>query len=151
MKKIIVVAIMCFAFVSSCKKLEKTKLSDNISENENIMTLDTLQLKLNDGNKWIANAETHEGVLQMQAIISEFKKDNKKDCNKLGNSLTKQTNYIIKHCNMKGESHDQLHVVLVPMLNEISVLKEENNIQKTKFVLQNLEQLISAYFKFFDK
>ena len=31
----------------------------------NISVLDTLQLKLNDGKKWIANVETHKGVKEM--------------------------------------------------------------------------------------
>ena len=50
---------------------------------------------------------------------------------------------------MKGEPHDQLHVVLIPMLDEISILREETDEEKTIQALHNLELLVSTYFKFF--
>ncbi|MEM5564519.1 hypothetical protein WNY78_05370 [Psychroserpens sp. AS72] len=119
------------------------------SSNEAISIMDTLSIKLNVDEKWIANLETEEGVLKMDSIISAFKSSNQTTYKTLGIKLSKQTSYIIKHCSMKGEPHDQLHVVLVPMLDEISILKEEEDEQKAKAALHNLEQLIDAYFKFF--
>ncbi|RKE98151.1 hypothetical protein [Ichthyenterobacterium magnum] len=121
----------------------------NETTDEDISIAHNLELKLNHGKKWIANIETHEGIIKMDSIISRFKIDNENDYKVLGNQLTKQTSYVIKHCSMQGESHDQLHVVLIPMLDEISILKEENNEELVKFAFENLEQLISAYFKFF--
>ncbi len=85
----------------------------------------------------------------MDAIISAFKTNNKTDYKTLGEDLSKQTSFIIKHCSMKGESHDQLHVVLLPMLDEISILREDTNHKKKKLALHNLELLVSTYFKFF--
>ncbi|MFD2916202.1 hypothetical protein [Psychroserpens luteus] len=123
--------------------------SNQDSSNEAISIIDTLSIKLNVDKKWIANVETHEGVLKMDSIISAFKSGNQTTYKTLGNNLSKQTSYIIKHCSMKGEPHDQLHVVLVPMLDEISILKEEEDEQKTQAALHNLEQLVDAYFKFF--
>ena len=148
MKKIFV--IVCFLIVIiGCKSETKNVNSIQESESETISILDTLSLKLNANNKWIANVETHEGITKMDSIISAFKKGTENDYKALGSNLSKQTGYIIKHCSMKGEPHDQLHVVLIPMLDEISILREEDSEEKTKFALHNLEQLISAYFKFF--
>ncbi len=141
---------VCFLiFIVSCKSETKKVNPKQVSDVETISILDTLSLKLNGNKKWIANLETHEGIIKMDSIISAFKTDNGKDYKVLGKNLSKQTGYIIKHCSMKGEPHDQLHVVLIPMLDEISVLKEENNNKKTQFALENLERLITAYFKFF--
>lgn len=148
MKKVFVI-ICLLIFIVGCKSETKRVNSNQDSDVETISILDTLSLKLNVTEKWIANVETHEGITKMDSIISAFKTDNKSDYKTLGKNLSKQTGYIIKHCSMKGEPHDQLHVVLIPMLDEISVLKEENNTEKTQFALDNLEQLIGAYFKFF--
>ncbi len=141
---------VCFLiFIVSCKSETKKENSNQDSDVEIISIVDTLSLKLNANKKWIANLETHEGITKMDSIISVFKTDNKTDYKTLGKNLSKQTGYIIKHCSMKGEPHDQLHVVLIPMLDEISILKEEDNEEKTKLAFDNLEQLINAYFKFF--
>ena len=50
---------------------------------------------------------------------------------------------------MKGEPHDQLHVVLVPMLDEISILKESKDIGEKNKAFQKLKLLIRSYFSHF--
>jgi len=148
MKKVFVIVCLLI-FIVGCKSETKRVNPNQDSNVETISILDTLSLKLIANEKWIANVETHEGVTKMDSIISVFKTDNSSDYKTLGNNLSKQTGYIIKNCSMKGEPHDQLHVVLIPMLDEISILKEEQNDEKIQFALHNLEQLISAYFKHF--
>lgn len=135
--------------IMSCRSETKTTNNDQDPEVEQISITDSLPLRLNAGKKWISNTETHEGIIKMKTIISTFEKESDKHYKVLGDSLAKQTSYIIKHCSMKGESHDQLHVVLIPMLDEISILREENNLDKSIIALQNLERLMAAYFKFF--
>lgn len=138
-----------FILLLSCKSETNKENYNQDSEVESISILDTLSLKLNVNEKWIANIETHEGVSKMDSIISGFKRNKDNDYKVLGETLSKQTSYIIKNCSMKGEPHDQLHVVLIPMLDEISILREEDNEAKAKSALDNLEVLIRAYFKFF--
>lgn len=121
----------------------------NATKAEEISVADNLELNLNNGEKWIANFETHKGVKIMDSIISDFKKGEHKDYTHLGEKLSEQTSYIIKNCSMKGEPHDQLHVVLVPMLDKISTLKESNNNTKSSETLIELETLIKTYFNYF--
>lgn len=134
----------------SCKSETKSTNNDQHAEIKLISITDTLPLRLNADKKWISNTETHEGISNMKALISTFKNEGNDNYKVLGDSLAKQTSYVIKHCSMKGEPHDQLHVVLIPMLDEISILREENNVDRSRVALQNLEQLITAYFKFFE-
>ena len=136
---IIILILLCFAF-SNCK---------NESKAESSIAASSLNLKLNGSEKWIANPETHEGVLKMDSIISAFKDEEKNDFTLLGETLSKQTSYIIKNCSMKGESHDQLHVVLVPMLDAISALKESKNNAESNKILTELQVYIDAYFNYF--
>lgn len=135
----LILLLLCFAF-SNCK---------NEPKDETTTAAISLNLKLNDGEKWIANPETHEGVLKMDAIINAFKDEQQNDYTLLGETLSKQTSYIIKNCSMEGESHDQLHVVLVPMLDAISALKESKNNAELNKILTELQVYIDAYFNHF--
>lgn len=147
MKRKYAIIILLLAVVFSCKT-ENKKENDKLNETQKISLTDSEQLKLNNGEKWIANIETHEGVKNMDSIIKAFKTVTNKDYNLLGESLSQQTSYIIKKCNMKGEPHDHLHVVLVPMLDDITVLKDADK-DKSKLALENLEGLIKKYFNHF--
>ncbi len=124
MKPFSLVFILIASVFINCKS-DKKPLGPTAAEN--ISIADTLQLTFDNSNKWLVNLETHEGVKNMDSILKEFESENAKDYEELGDNLSKQTSYIIKNCTMTGESHDQLHVVLVPMLDEISVLRESNN------------------------
>ena len=148
MKVKILIVIFFFVSFLSCKK-ETQKNVVNTTETEEISLIDTLTLKLNNGDKWVANSETQIGIIKMDSIIKVFKTIGNDDYSILGKDLSKQTSFIIKSCNMIGESHDQLHVVLVPMLDEISTIKEANTIEESKSALNQLEDLIESYFSHF--
>lgn len=147
MKQKLFALLILTALFSSCKS-ENTKTISNSAASEEISLLDTLTLKLNGSEKWIANKETHIGVTKMDSIIKSFSAENN-TYESLGNALSKQTSNIIKKCNMKGEAHDQLHVVLVPMLDEISILKEKVRSNKSELAIETLEVLIKKYFNHF--
>ena len=149
MKPKLLITLLLVILISSCKK-DSQKSVSNTGETEDISLLDTLTLKLNGGEKWIANNETQIGIVKMDSIIKKFKNDETNNYLGLGNDLSKQTSFIIKSCNMTGEAHDQLHVVLVPMLDEISILKESENTEESKTALGELELLIKAYYSHFE-
>lgn len=107
---------------------------------------DTPELMLNNGQKWNANLETHVGVQKMDSIIKAFRIEKSENYGLLAENLSVQTNYIIKNCTMKGESHDQLHHVLLPMLDQITALTEAVNKEN---YLDALEASIKTYFEFF--
>ena len=145
--KILITIILIVTF-SSCKK-EVQKIDSNVSETEEISLLDTLTLKLNNGEKWVVNEATQVGVSKMDSIINSFKSNKDDDFVGLGKNLSKQTSFIIKSCDMINEAHDQLHVILVPMLDEISTLKESQNKEESKLALNELNTLIESYFSHF--
>lgn len=143
--------IVIFGFIvlfTSCKNEGKPANNDKIVQE--VTVSDTLELTFNNGNKWLVNAETHEGVKNMDSIMADFTSEGSENYKQLGEELSKQTGYIIKNCTMTGEPHNQLHVVLVPMLDEISVLRESNNPIQLKAAFANLDQLIQTYFKHFN-
>lgn len=117
--------------------------------NKNQKTESTIVLKglaLNNGKQWVANQETHIGMKRIDSIL---KTKTSIDTKTLGNVLSKETSYIIKSCNMKGEAHDQLHIVLVPILEEITDLKDVENDTTKAQKIKRLKLLVAKYFEFF--
>ena len=103
-------------------------------------------LTLNNNEKWVANEETHMGMKRIDSIL----KNNTSSSGKLlGNALSKQTSYIIKSCDMEGEAHDQLHVVLVPILEEITDIKDVKNSLDVEKKVTTLRRLTATYFQYF--
>lgn len=132
----------------SCKN-ETHKNNSNTTKVEEVTVEESIKLKLDNGQKWIANEETHIGIKNMDSIIIAFKSEANKDYILLGEVLSKQTSFVIKNCTMKGEPHDQLHAVLVPMLDEISILRESESKDDSENALGKLESLINDYFNYF--
>lgn len=140
MKKVLF--IICILTISiGCKK------SKHEIETNNVLK----ELKLDNNKPWQVNEATHIGVTKMDSLIKGFKNSKNSDYTILGEHLSKQTSYIIKNCDMKGEPHDQLHVVLVPMLDEISLLRENIENKSKKDALLRLEIYIEKYFEYFKK
>jgi len=130
----------------SCKPNFEKKL-ETVPTQKDISLIDTLQLKLNHNKKWTVNPETHQGIRNIDSIIKKFKHNTAyKD---LGEKLSQQTNYIITNCTMTGDAHNQLHVILLPILDEIDNLKIDNNPNKEQ-AFKRLQNLISKYFSHFE-
>ncbi|MCA0152636.1 hypothetical protein [Winogradskyella vincentii] len=103
-------------------------------------------LTLNNNEKWVANEETHVGMTRIDSILNNIPK---LDGKVLGNALSNETSYIIKSCDMKGIAHDQLHIVLVPILEKISEIKDTENTDNLNSKINHLKSLVSTYFNYF--
>ena len=69
------------------------------------------QVRIENGEKWIANPETTEGISNMQNLVSTFKpgEHSLENRQELKNKLDDEFKNIFKQCTMKGEAHNQLH------------------------------------------
>lgn len=137
MKTKISILILLLTLTFSCKK------ENNTTE---FKAIKLEGLTLNNNQKWVANKETHIGMNRIDSIL---KNNTTSDPKVIGEALSKQTGYIIKSCNMTGEAHDQLHVVLVPILETIGDLKEAQNTSELEIKTKNLQRLTTTYFNFF--
>lgn len=131
------ILILLLTLTFSCKK------ENNTTE---FKAIKLEGLTLNNNQKWLANKETHIGMNRIDSIL---KNNTTSDAKVIGEALSKQTGYIIKSCNMTGEAHDQLHIVLVPILETIGDLKEAQNTSELEIKTKNLQRLTTTYFNFF--
>lgn len=74
---------------------------------------------LDNGKRWIANAETTEGIANMSGMIDEYDRTTG-DPKTLKAGLEEEFALIFERCTMTGESHDQLHNYLLPLHQEMS-------------------------------
>ncbi len=105
------------------------------------------ELKKNGTEKWIVNEATHDGMLKMSNTITYFSSIpvNSRNYPNLGEALDKKTQVIIEKCDMVGPDHDALHVILYPMLETITKLKESGNVEDFKY----MKKLVETYFEYF--
>lgn len=109
----------------------------------------TNDIQMNDDLKWEANTETNEGVKKMQNTLKSQVTNTLKDYHTLGTQLNDDKNYVVKNCTMKGASHDNLHIWLMPLITKIKALSETKNIEEASKIKHSIEENINRYYKYF--
>ncbi len=110
-------------------------------------------LSLNNGVKWIADEATYNGMKQMKSAIINFRANKTnvdiKSYNILGNQLGGFTKEIIAKCSMQGADHDQLHIVLAPMLANVDTIKKGGDINQAEKNIDALQVHLEQFFNHF--
>ena len=108
-------------------------------------------ISLNNGTRWNSDQSTFTGMKRLEFTLYNFRvgKHNPTiaDYNTLGDALANIDNEIISQCSMKGKDHDQLHILLAPMLANVDVIKNDQDMVKVK---GNTEELSAALVLFFE-
>lgn len=110
----------------------------------------TKEIVMNNGEKWEANIETNEGVQKMQNSIKTETTTTLEDYHKLAQQLNDDKNFVIKNCTMKGASHDNLHVWLLPLMAKIEALSEAKTVEDAAKIKHSIEENINAYSDYFE-
>ena len=128
------------------KQVESTmKDKDTISHRHEETTGQSNTVKLNNGEKWIANTATKEGIKKMTALIKEFPaKPELNDYHSLKLKLETEFTLILKKCTMTGKAHTQLHNYLLPM-KEMFIKLNSQEIDICKESLNKIKQHLSEF------
>jgi hypothetical protein len=102
-----------------------------------------------NNTKWRANKATQIGMHKIDSTIKKFQSLKRQDFKNLGALLSKETSAIVKNCDMTGEAHDQLHLVLVPILDQVVLLKEDHSVTDKNTAVKNIENLVKTYYRYF--
>lgn len=93
-----------------------------------------------DGNKkWLANAETTQGIQSMIVLTDAYLANLSPDLNPLKENLMSELTGIFEKCTMKGESHDQLHNYLLPLKKKLEALNSSDDVQTVEDIKIYLE------------
>ncbi|AUC76897.1 MULTISPECIES: hypothetical protein [unclassified Olleya] len=163
--KYLIFAMTLFAFVGckDNKKQEEIIKTETVNQSVNIKnnkqsdeTLEVYkntwidEIKVSDNGKWSANKETNEGVKNMLTSIATNRTNSLENYQDLAEQLSQHKNYIIKNCTMKGDSHDNLHVWLLPLMAKIEALSETKTVEDASKIKSSIEKNINAYSDFFE-
>lgn len=143
--KTIGIGILIMTAVSCTNSVDYENKSEEVShEGTNDLTL-----KLNDGERWKANAATTEGINKMMVIVDEFSEADSVDAYlQLKTDLEAEFASIFKQCTMTGPAHDQLHNYLFPLKRLFNRLKSEDSAERIKAVAE-LKDYLQEYFVYF--
>lgn len=158
MKKTAIVLITAVLFFTGCKdqprentKVKSNKVQHSEHETENdLLDNDWMQdIQLDNGAKWEANPETNKGVANMKSVLTQSNPKELKAYHELADALNNEKNFVIKKCTMKGLSHDNLHVWLLPLIEKIDALKEAKTLGQAQQIYKNIKQNVNAYDTYF--
>lgn len=128
---------------------EETIHSEELDNADHL--LETAELvQLNDGEKWVVNAEMKPHIQEGEELIQNYMDEESSDYQDLAEKITEANNKLIKSCTMKGESHDQLHNWLHPHLELTKALKDEENGEEAQNLVHQLKDSYEAFHKYFN-
>jgi len=157
MKKSAILGLVLLISLLGCKEAQKEETTttektavehkeDAHGDQNNWMR----QIQLDNGSKWKANLETTEGIEAMSSRIAEDESNSIKHYKNLASDLNDIKNNIVRECTMKGESHDNLHVFLVPLVDKIEALGEVNSVHEGAVVSKDIREHLEVYFNYFN-
>ncbi|CAM4120841.1 hypothetical protein [Gillisia limnaea] len=157
MKKVILTIAIISAFLISCKDSKSTEAKDVMTEEKAEESTQSTpmdntwvnEIKLDDGSKWQANLETTQGVAKMLDLIKSSNPKTLEDYHSLASKLNEEKNFIVKECTMKGASHDNLHIFLVPLIEKIEALSNTSALGQATMLTYRIEENLKGYYKYF--
>ncbi len=96
-------------------------------------------LKMNGEKKWKSDNTTFTAYSQMKDLMEAFnaKADADKNYADLAMMLAAQTDLTVSSCSMTGAPHDNLHLVLEPLIAQINLLKKNDATKKCRNYSKN--------------
>ncbi|MDE3741136.1 hypothetical protein [Maribacter polysaccharolyticus] len=110
----------------------------------------TEEIVMNNGIKWKADATTNEVILKMQNNIEVQTLKTLEDYHQLAEQLNEDIFFIVNNCTMKGGSHDNLHIWLVPLIHKIEALSETKTIENASKIKNSIIENIVFYDNYFE-
>ncbi len=165
MKKVILTTAVITALLIGCNETKhKHEATETVDGSEEVhqhkseeMTSDThstnawvADIKLDNGAKWQANSETTEGVDKMLSLVKSSDPKSVADFHNLASKLNDVKNFVIAECTMKGPSHDNLHVFLLPLIEKIEALGDVSTTNEGKDITQSIQENLVAYYNYFN-
>ena len=153
MKKYMQLILVFFTIsllISCGKQKEEKKKHSQTEKTEEHQHIESNNVSLNNGELWMANIETTQGIDNMVDLMNSFSdKKSVEAYAKLKIDLDKEFGTILKECTMKGESHNQLHHFLMPMQEMFEGLTSSDleTCEKNYNILNKHLKGYSKYFK----
>ncbi|MGB6034946.1 MAG: hypothetical protein WBG42_01675 [Cryomorphaceae bacterium] len=112
MRKLLTLTAALFVIVSCGETTKEVKQEIEVTEVEKPAAT---EVQLNNGERWVANQATVDGIENLSVMVSQFD-PTAQTYDTLQSNLRDEFGLIFKNCTMKGEAHEQLHNYLLPLM-----------------------------------
>lgn len=82
------------------------------------------EIELDNGKKWQVNTEMAAHIEAMETDVANYRSGD--DITQLQTSLKENISQLSSKCTMEGKAHDELHKWLVPFIETVNEMQEEN-------------------------
>ncbi len=146
MKRLTILSAATLLFFTISCSTEKHKDEQNQGEEIHATHDAPASVQLDNGNKWMANIETTQGIQSMTQMVDAGLADPASSVAPLKENLLLEFTDILNKCTMTGESHEQLHNYLLPLKDQIENLDGSDK----KEVLEEIKSYLSTYKNYFE-
>jgi hypothetical protein len=123
---------------------ETRKKAKEKKENKNV-------LHLNNGEKWIVNIESNEGIKRMIEIVATDVEEGRISLYAaMGERLNLEIKRIFEECNLPpSDAHDQLHLFLMPLVKQARDIEEVEDEVDAMIMQKDILKYLNNYYNFF--
>ncbi len=138
MKRILLISAALLVLASCTEPSKEVKQEIEVTEVEKPAAP---EVQLNNGERWMANQATVDGIENLSVMVSQFD-PSVQSYDTLQSNLRDEFGLIFKNCTMKGEAHEQLHNYLLPLMElfgKLTLEGREDTLEEIKMHLARFD------------
>lgn len=144
------VAFSLFLFSCGNTSNEKSKEQpETVTQREHQHDEKTEAIELINGEKWKVDDNMLVHIRNMENDVIFFAKVEQKDYRSLSKKLQSNIDLLTSNCTMKGKAHDELHKWLLPYIDLVNQLSEEEDQVEAAKQFQNIQTSFTTFNQYF--
>jgi hypothetical protein len=149
--KSFVIVVLATALWSCSAPDEKNATADHATHQHEKVA--PVELALNNGAKWKADAATNTNVKAVVSVLDAFDASSARSLDDYLGVATKlqvSLDKLIGDCEMQGPDHDALHLWLHPLLERLDALKASTTADEARLAYEAVEEQARLYNTYFE-
>ena len=142
-KKTVIIAPLISLFLFSC--------SNTASQKEHQHNTETQIIELNNGEKWKVDDNMLVHIRNMENDVHAFTTTEQKNYGLLADKLQKNIDLLTSDCTMKGKAHDELHKWLLPYIDLVKELSENEDQTEAAKQFENIQTSFKTFNQYFQQ
>ena len=142
-KKTIIIAPLISLLLFSC--------SNTASQKEHQHNTETQIIELNNGEKWKVDDNMLVHIRNMENDVHAFTTTEQKNYGLLADKLQKNIDLLTSDCTMKGKAHDELHKWLLPYIDLVKELSENEDQTEAAKQFENIQTSFKTFNQYFQQ
>ena len=140
-KKTIIIIPLIGLLLFSC--------SNTTTQKEHQHNTETQIIELNNGEKWKVDDNMLVHIRNMENDVQAFTTTEQKNYGLLADKLQKNIDLLTSDCTMKGKAHDELHKWLLPYIDLVKELSENEDQTEAAKQFQNIQTSFITFNQYF--